>query len=111
MKISVGIDGGKTTYHACAIDGDGEFCDAPGWVVNRMSGVFRGAAKSMHRARRGLARDIDKLIRDRFRSHPQVEIIAPLLALASSLVDVLWMLLRDGRTFVPATPTPITSAA
>jgi len=34
-----------------------------------------------------------------------------LLALARRLVDVLWALLRDGRTFTPTAPTPITSAA
>lgn len=34
-----------------------------------------------------------------------------LLALARRLVDVLWALLRDGRTFTPTSPKPITSAA
>jgi len=33
-----------------------------------------------------------------------------LLALARRLVDVLWALLRDGRTFTPTAPPPITSA-
>jgi transposase len=34
-----------------------------------------------------------------------------LLALARRLVDVLWALLRDGRTFKQTAPKPITSAA
>lgn len=34
-----------------------------------------------------------------------------LLDLARRLVDVLWALLRDGRTFTPAAPQPITAAA
>ncbi|AEA23457.1 IS110 family transposase [Amycolatopsis echigonensis] len=34
-----------------------------------------------------------------------------LLALARRLVDVLWALLRDGRTFTPAAPQPATAAA
>jgi transposase len=34
-----------------------------------------------------------------------------LLALARRLVDVLWALLRDGRTFTPAAPPPATAAA
>ncbi|GAA5156467.1 hypothetical protein GCM10023321_32240 [Pseudonocardia eucalypti] len=34
-----------------------------------------------------------------------------LLALARRLVDVLWALLRDGRTFTPTAPQPTTAAA
>lgn len=34
-----------------------------------------------------------------------------LLALARRLVDVLWALLRDGRTFTPTAPQPATQAA
>ena len=34
-----------------------------------------------------------------------------LLALARRLVDVLWALLRDGRTFTPTAPQPTTTAA
>lgn len=34
-----------------------------------------------------------------------------LLALARRLVDVLWALLRDGRTFTPTAPPPATQAA
>jgi hypothetical protein len=34
-----------------------------------------------------------------------------LLALARRLVDVLWALLRDGRTFTPAAPQQATAAA
>jgi transposase len=34
-----------------------------------------------------------------------------LLALARRLVDVLWALLRDGRTFTPVAPQPTTAAA
>ncbi|RKT86918.1 Transposase IS116/IS110/IS902 family protein [Saccharopolyspora antimicrobica] len=34
-----------------------------------------------------------------------------LLALARRLVDVLWALLRDGRTFTPTAPPPATTAA
>jgi transposase len=34
-----------------------------------------------------------------------------LLALARRLVDVLWALLRDGRTFTPVAPQPATAAA
>jgi transposase len=34
-----------------------------------------------------------------------------LLALARRLVDVLWALLRDGRTFTPTAPQPATAAA
>ncbi|MEX5637201.1 transposase, partial [Parafrankia sp. FMc2] len=34
-----------------------------------------------------------------------------LLALARRLVDVLWALLRDGRTFTPTAPRPATAAA
>lgn len=34
-----------------------------------------------------------------------------LLALARRLVDVLWALLRDGRSFTPTAPPPATQAA
>ncbi|WP_329045958.1 IS110 family transposase [Amycolatopsis sp. NBC_01488] len=46
---------------------------------------------------------------DRKRSERQVHAQA-LLALARRLVDVLWALLRDGRTFTP-TPVPTAAAA
>ncbi|MGH3625940.1 MAG: IS110 family transposase [Mycobacteriales bacterium] len=47
---------------------------------------------------------------DRKRSERLIHTQA-LLALARRLVDVLWALLRDGRTFTPTAPKPITSAA
>lgn len=47
---------------------------------------------------------------DKKRGQRMIHVQA-LLALARRLVDVLWALLRDGRTFTPTAPQPITSAA
>jgi transposase len=47
---------------------------------------------------------------DRKRSERLIHTQA-LLALARRLVDVLWALLRDGRTFSPIAPQPATTAA
>ena len=47
---------------------------------------------------------------DRKRSERLIHTQA-LLALARRLVDVLWALLRDGRTFTPTAPQPATAAA
>jgi transposase len=51
-----------------------------------------------------------RIFYDRKRSERLVHTQA-LLALARRLVDVLWALLRDGRTFTTTAPKPITSAA
>jgi transposase len=47
---------------------------------------------------------------DKKRGERMIHIQA-LLALARRLVDVLWALLRDGRTFTPVAPQPATAAA
>ncbi|MDX6584865.1 MAG: hypothetical protein QOI10_4049 [Solirubrobacterales bacterium] len=47
---------------------------------------------------------------DRKRNERLIPVQA-LLALARRLVDVLWALLRDGRTFTPTAPQPATAAA
>ncbi len=47
---------------------------------------------------------------DRKRSERMIHTQA-LLALARRLVDVLWALLRDSRTFTPVTPRAVTTAA
>ena len=47
---------------------------------------------------------------DRKRSERLIHTQA-LLALARRLVDVLWALLRDSRTFTPIAPQPATAVA
>ncbi|CUU59116.1 Transposase IS116/IS110/IS902 family protein [Parafrankia irregularis] len=45
------------------------------------------------------------------KRHERLIHIQALLALARRMVDVLWALLRDGRTFTPTVPQPATAAA
>jgi transposase len=71
----------------------------------RLRRVFYMAALSSIRASGPSRAFYDKKRRERL-IHTQA-----LLALARRLVDVLWALLRDGRTFTPAPPQPATAAA
>jgi len=71
----------------------------------RLRRVFYMAAPSSIRAN-GPSREFYQRKRGERLIHTQA-----LLALARRLVDVLWALLRDGRTFTPAAPTHDTKAA
>jgi transposase len=70
----------------------------------RLRRVFYMAALSAIRAS-----GPSRVFYDRKRGERLVHTQA-LLALARRLVDVLWALLRDNRTFTPTAPPPITSA-
>jgi transposase len=71
----------------------------------RLRRVFYMAALSSIRANGPSRTFYDKKRAERL-IHTQA-----LLALARRLVDVLWALLRDGRTFTPTAPQPATTAA
>lgn len=71
----------------------------------RLRRVFYMAALSSIRADGPSRRFYDRKCSERL-IHTQA-----LLALVRRLVDVLWALLRDGRTFTPTAPIPIASAA
>lgn len=135
-EIWVGIDVGKQTHHACAVDDTGKrlfsqklandqaaieqlvgrvrgMSDRVGWAIDRpkrynrrMRRVFYMAALSSLKHTQGPSRRFYDRKRGERLIHTQA-----LLALARRLVDVLWALLRDGREFTYATPTPAGLAA
>jgi hypothetical protein len=115
--VWVGIDAGKASHHAAAVDACGSV------PVPRDSGRVTGnyhRPKRFHRPLRNVfymmalsslrAEGPSKVFYQRKRGENKRHVQA-LLALARRMVDVLWALLRDNRVYSPVPPSQVIATA